>query len=927
MTLFAFDSTSSPCLLREFEGPVKYGAILAIKSPASKERLLGLRDGNKLGFWRHVIGQGEKWQILKANTGLASSSGPSHYLGSEDMSARGKYVRVGDSLLIQTFKSDHFLSLNEGSTLEPKLIYKERTGLGSELWQIEVFGAVPLPSWYQNRPYLSGKYLVMPPALRTPAPEVEARVFPKSVNNNASFLQHTAQNSLNPLNEFHVSEQHYVLMRELLLLLSGIEGNYIRVAAAATSAGLNVSAKASQASRTYTVPEISHLPKVMDVKLIIDIDSADRSSATQVTQLLSICESVIKTRDFIKQHSRYEYGFVSHAMCSAIKAVMRDFDILVCQLEHLLNTNRLTLQKMVFLLQPSKVTMQVLEKLTTAVRELTGGHLLNVLYLGLLDQGDTKAKELYEHLLLKASEPFLKMLSLWIFRGELHDPYKEFMIAEDSSVSKDSLQEDFNAQYWDNRYTLNIKHIPKILSNHAQKALTAGKYLNVVRDCVGDYVVAASVASSAGPAAANASKGVLVSYNKSLKGSNKEEKFADLVLPKEQELILELERNDSTLTRAIEEAYQFSSQALLKLLESGYGLHSHFQSLGRFFLLEHGDFFIQFMDTAEEDLRREVKEIAISRVQNLLQLAVQTSTLATDAHREDLSCTLASHNLIQHLHLIQMAGESGSADIYTSLASQGLKGIEAFTLDYKVGWPLSIVLSRRAITKYQLLSRLLYFSKHVERRLLYSWSSHQTSKEFNVRGALGSSFCLRHRMLHFIQNFVYYITLEVINPRSHELEEEIVQATDMDQVLELHEKFLDACLKECLLASQDLLKILTKIMTTCLLFADHITRFMEDCEQQEVSSTPTRKTKSEPSPLGGADKKLSSTSSFRGNASTVADPQTIKEAAKLKVQQEKRRNRISDSTEVIQSETSHESFQRILAKFSTTFDEQVSIQY
>lgn len=54
--------------------------------------------------------------------------------------------------------------------------------------------------------------------------------------------------------------------------------------------------------------------------------------------------------------------------------------------------------------------------------------------------------------------------------------------------------------------------------------------------------------------------------------------------------------------------------------------------------------------------------------------------------------------------------------------------MEAFTLDYKVGWPNSIVLSRRAITKYQLLSRLLYFSKHVERRVLNSWMGHQSTK-------------------------------------------------------------------------------------------------------------------------------------------------------------------------------------------------------
>ena len=35
---------------------------------------------------------------------------------------------------------------------------------------------------------------------------------------------------------------------------------------------------------------------------------------------------------------------------------------------------------------------------------------------------------------------------------------------------------------------------------------------------------------------------------------------------------------------------------------------------------------------------------------------------------------------------------------------------------------------------------------------------------------MGPAYCLRHRMLHFLQNFVYYMTLEVIGPRGHELE-------------------------------------------------------------------------------------------------------------------------------------------------------------
>lgn len=67
----------------------------------------------------------------------------------------GKYVRVGDAILIQTFKSDHLLSLYEGiGGAEVKLVYRDRAGLGAELWRVEQFDSVPLPDWYYSRPYL-----------------------------------------------------------------------------------------------------------------------------------------------------------------------------------------------------------------------------------------------------------------------------------------------------------------------------------------------------------------------------------------------------------------------------------------------------------------------------------------------------------------------------------------------------------------------------------------------------------------------------------------------------------------------------------------------------------------------------------------------------------------------------------------------------
>lgn len=98
------------------------------------------------------------------------------------------------------------------------------------------------------------------------------------------------------------------------------------------------------------------------------------------------------------------------------------------------------------------------------------------------------------------------------------------------------------------------------------------------------------------------------------------------------------------------------------------------------------------------------------------------------------------------------------------------------------------------------------------------------------------------------------------------------------QVLSLHEKYLDTCLKECLLASQDLLNILTKIMATCLVFADHVKKFSD---------------------------------SISAIGSTIE---------KSHVSAEK----LNQQTKLIQLECSHDSFQHYLKTFESKFDKEVS---
>ena len=63
------------------------------------------------------------------------------------------------------------------------------------------------------------------------------------------------------------------------------------------------------------------------------------------------------------------------------------------------------------------------------------------------------------------------------------------------------------------------------------------------------------------------------------------------------------------------------------------------------------------------------------------------------------------------------------------------------------------------------------------------------------------SYCLRQRMLHFVQNLVYYVTVEVLEPRWHEMSGKMKGVTTVDEVLRYHNDFLDCCLKESLLTN------------------------------------------------------------------------------------------------------------------------------
>jgi gamma-tubulin complex component 2 len=190
------------------------------------------------------------------------------------------------------------------------------------------------------------------------------------------------------------------------------------------------------------------------------------------------------------------------------------------------------------------------------------------------------------------------------------------------------------------------------------------------------------------------------------------------------------------------------------------------------------------------------------------------------------------------------------------------------------------------------------------------WLTHQQLKELGNRGVMGATHTLRQRMLHFVQNFVYYIMFEVIRPQWRVMEEALKKVTTIDQVLEVHNEFLDSTLKETLLTNQDLLKILTKLMSTCLLFAEEMKAFNDSLELDSKFENVAVHERLQRLNLDPSD-------------ANAPNPDKVKKTNTPKMQQARykaRRERLGTLTEEVKRGLVADSYTQMVKRFAASFD-------
>ncbi|KAK4207338.1 spindle pole body component alp4 [Rhypophila decipiens] len=675
-----------------------------------------------------------------------------------------------------------------------------------------------------------------------------------------------------PLLELSLDAQEAVLLEDLLFVFMGYEGQYIRFAK-----GYDPSEERDRLSG----PTWRILPGL------------DPSLQDLTQSMLRMATHYSALEMFVDVQSREEFGSVNHALCASIRKLLQDYLVMIAQLEtqflandsftlHVLNLHILPTSHMMSQLyalahdllkrnallddetDESSDSADDFDHILEQLRE--GGDLVpgnmtgkkickGGVVLGLITKrlesmsGDPAARTLLTSLLRDASRPYMAMLNEWLHHGGINDPHSEFLIKEQRSIRRERLEQDYTDEYWERRYTIRDHDVPPQLEDVKEKVLLAGKYLNVVREC-GGVDVSLQV------------KDVPVSFD------------------------------DNRFLENVNNAYAHANESLMQLLLTTHALPARLRSLKHYFFLDPSDYFSYFLELGTSELRKPVKSVNTGKLQSLLDLVLRQpgSIVSLDPFKEDVKVEMNEITLIKSLQRVVNITGIEQGESLQPLANQPVdhdknaSGFTSLQLDYAVPFPVSLVISRKTVWRYQALFRYLLSLRYLESQLSTTWQTHTRGFVWAHRSSSRSLeiwkrrvWTLRARMLVFVQQLLYFCTAEVIEPnwqslmarlraKDGNISPQVLQdgsgvafgpatasgggkpggkvtglTRTVDELMQDHVDFLDTCLKECMLTNSKLLRIHSKLMQTCTVFATYTNWLSRELEKADPDLSGTTK--------------------------------------------------------------------------------------
>lgn len=459
-----------------------------------------------------------------------------------------------------------------------------------------------------------------------------------------------------------------------------------------------------------------------------------------------------------------EGGLITQALRAAIGDQLRSYLSLVATLEGEIRRalaaaadesdpkgtvkGAVTLKRCVVWTREATMALRLMSIIVEEAKNKKGGQLISLIHSFSSSHGDPFVGAFAERLLEHVTRPFYDMLRLWIYDGELSDPYKEFFVIEpEFRPSTDPRR--IATSVWEDKYKLDEEMVPSIITQEfAKKVFLIGKSLNFIRYGCGDSAW-------------------VEAYSKE---ASEELRYGDT----------------AKLEASIDEAYKTTMARLIALMDTKFLLFEHLRALKRYLLLGQGDFIAVLMESLAPNLDRPANSQYRHTLTAQLEHAIRSSNAQFD-----------SPEVIRRL------------DARMLELSHGEIGWDCFTLEYKIDAPVDVVITPWASTQYLKVFNFLWRVKRVEFALGSTWRRCMTGAR-GVLGAVDDKVgadwkrarCVMAEMIHFICKLQNYILFEVIESSWDHLQASISKpGCTLDDLIEAHTKYLNSITHKGLLGS------------------------------------------------------------------------------------------------------------------------------
>lgn len=453
-------------------------------------------------------------------------------------------------------------------------------------------------------------------------------------------------------------------------------------------------------------------------------------------------------------------GLISQSLRAALSNELRSYLGLVATLEGEIrralaapeesgtSKSGVTLKRCVVWTRDATMALRLLSLIVEEAQNKKGGQLISLIHGFSTSHGDPFVCNFAEKLLAHVTRPFYDMLRLWIYDGELSDPYQEFFVVEpEFRPSTDPRR--IATSVWEDKYKLEDDMVPSIITqDFAKKIFLIGKSLNFIRYGCGD-------------------SGWVEAYSKE---ASKELRYGDT----------------ARLESSIDEAYKTTMARLIYLMNDKFKLFDHLRALKKYLLLGQGDFIALLMESLASNLDRP----ANSQYRHTLTAQLEHAIRASNAQYDP-------QDVLRRL------------DARMLELSHGEIGWDCFTLEYKIDAPVDVVITPWGSTQYLKVFNFLWRVKRVEFSLGSTWRRCMTGARgvlASVDDKVGADWkrarCVIAEMIHFICQLQYYILFEVIESSWDQLQASISKpGCTLDDLIEAHTKYLNSITHKGLLGS------------------------------------------------------------------------------------------------------------------------------